>query len=178
MLQIRVAVYHSDINVYHHGKLAVLVQFVDLALFNLFELLGLCSHTRQNMLCENIYINIYIYIYICMFTYICVHTYTYTYTYLYIYIYIYIYIYRVKGALELLFNRYGYIRFAHAHERVSSKSFVVLIVGNSKSNHLGEQGTIHPSRVNPRDSYTFRIGVRPPVNERSAFKPPAVLESQ
>jgi len=38
-------------------------------------------------------------------------------------------------------NRYGLIRFAHVHERVSTKSFVVLIIGNAKSNHLGAQGT-------------------------------------
>jgi len=34
---------------------------------------------------------------------------------------------RVQGALQLLINRYGQIRFAHVHERVSTKSFVVLI---------------------------------------------------
>jgi len=48
---------------------------------------------------------------------------------------------RVKGALQLLMNRYGEIRFAHVHERVLAKSFVVLIIGNSKSNQLGAQGT-------------------------------------
>jgi len=37
------------------------------------------------------------------------------------------------GALQLLMNRYGWIRFVHVHERVSTKSFVVLIIGNSKS---------------------------------------------
>jgi len=51
---------------------------------------------------------------------------------------------RVKGALQLLINRYGQIHFAHVHERVSTKSFVVLIIGNSKSNHLGVQGTLNP----------------------------------
>ena len=40
---------------------------------------------------------------------------------------------RDKGALQLLINRYGYIRFAEVPERVSTKSFVVLIIGNSKS---------------------------------------------
>jgi len=39
---------------------------------------------------------------------------------------------RLKGALQLLMNRYGKIRFAHVHERVSTKSFVVLIRGNSR----------------------------------------------
>jgi len=29
---------------------------------------------------------------------------------------------RVKRALQLLINRYGYIRSAHVHERVSTKS--------------------------------------------------------
>ena len=43
----------------------------------------------------------------------------------------------VKGALQLLMNRYGQIRFAQVPKRVSTKSFVVLIIGNSKSNHLG-----------------------------------------
>jgi len=50
---------------------------------------------------------------------------------------------RVKGVLQLLMNRYGYIRFAHVHERVSTKSLVVLIIGNSKSDHLGAQGTFN-----------------------------------
>jgi len=49
----------------------------------------------------------------------------------------------VKGALQLLMNRYGWIRFAQVPERVSTKSFVVLIIGNSKSNHLGAQGTFN-----------------------------------
>jgi len=40
-------------------------------------------------------------------------------------------------------NRYGYIRFAQVPERVLSTSFVVLIIGNSRSNHLGAQGTLN-----------------------------------
>jgi len=40
-------------------------------------------------------------------------------------------------------NRYGSIRFAQVPERVSTKSFVVLTIGNSKSNHLGAQGTFN-----------------------------------
>jgi len=56
----------------------------------------------------------------------------------------------LKGALQLLINRYGSIRFAHVHERVSTTSFVVLILGNSESNHLGAQGT-------------FQGPVQPPV---------------
>jgi len=48
-------------------------------------------------------------------------------------------------------NRYGWIRFAQVPERVSTKSFVVLILGNSKSFHLGAQGTFNPQncQVNP-----------------------------
>jgi len=59
----------------------------------------------------------------------------------------------LKGALQLLINRYGYIRFAQVPERVSTKSFVVLIIGNSKSFHLGTQGTfkhIHTRAPNNR----------------------------
>ena len=44
-----------------------------------------------------------------------------------------------KGALQLRMNRCGYIRFAHVHEQVSTKSPVVLILGDSKSNHVGAQ---------------------------------------
>ena len=47
----------------------------------------------------------------------------------------------LKGALQLRINRYGEIRFAQVPERVLTKSFVVLIIGNSRSNHLGVQGT-------------------------------------
>jgi len=50
---------------------------------------------------------------------------------------------RVKGALQLLINRYGLIRFAQVPERVLTKSFVVLIIGNSKSFHIGAQGTFN-----------------------------------
>jgi len=55
---------------------------------------------------------------------------------------------RVNGALQLLINLYGEIRFAQVRERVSTKSFVVLIIGNSRSNHLGAQGTfnLNPNR--------------------------------
>jgi len=38
----------------------------------------------------------------------------------------------------------GYIGFAQAPERVSTKSFVILIIGNSKSNNLDAQGTFKP----------------------------------
>ena len=41
------------------------------------------------------------------------------------------------------------MRFAQIPERVSNKSFVVLIIGNSKSNHLGAQGTFKGYYPNP-----------------------------
>ena len=47
----------------------------------------------------------------------------------------------VKGALQLLINRYVSIRLAQVPERISTQSFVVLIRGNSKSFHLGAQST-------------------------------------
>jgi len=53
---------------------------------------------------------------------------------------------RVKGALQLLINRYGQIRFAQVPERVSTESVVVLIIENSKSFHLGAQSTFNPSQ--------------------------------
>jgi len=40
--------------------------------------------------------------------------------------------------------------FAQVPERVPTKSFVVLIIRNSKSNHLGAQGTFKPARDNPQ----------------------------
>jgi len=49
----------------------------------------------------------------------------------------------LKGALQILINRYGKIRFAQVPERASAKSFVGLIAENSKSNHVGAQGTLH-----------------------------------
>jgi len=53
----------------------------------------------------------------------------------------------LKGALQLLINRqrlinrHRLIRFAHVHERVSTQRFVGLIIGHSKSNRVGAQGT-------------------------------------
>ena len=80
---------------------------------------------------------------------------------------------RAKGALQLLINRYG---FAQVPERVSTKSFVVLIIGNSKSFHLGAQGTFNPiyrllflclfvgvSRANP----TSRVN--PSINDERSY---------
>jgi len=51
----------------------------------------------------------------------------------------------LKGALQLLINRYGKIRFAHVelHERILTMSFVILIIGNSKSNNLGAPSTFN-----------------------------------
>jgi len=48
-----------------------------------------------------------------------------------------------KGALQLLSKRYGRICFAQVPERVSTKSFLVLIIGNPRSNHLGARGTFN-----------------------------------
>jgi len=48
----------------------------------------------------------------------------------------------MKGALQLLINRYGYILFAHVHAGVSNASFVVLIIENSKLKYLGAHGTV------------------------------------
>jgi len=50
----------------------------------------------------------------------------------------------LKCALQLLMNRYGYICLAQVPERVSTRSVVVLIRGNSEMNHLGAQGTFNP----------------------------------
>jgi len=62
--------------------------------------------------------------------------------YLYTHLFMYVLIWScIKGALQLLTNRYGWICFAHVHERVLTKSFVVLIRGNSKSFYLGVQST-------------------------------------
>jgi len=55
-----------------------------------------------------------------------------------------------EDALQLLINRYGYIRFAQVPERISNTSFVVLITGNSKSNHVGAQGTLNPRHPMPK----------------------------
>jgi len=69
----------------------------------------------------------------------------------------------VKGALQLLINRYGYIRFAHVHERVSTKSFVVLIIGNSESNHLGAQGIFKYKNMYNKYTYKCKLVVNPDV---------------
>jgi len=47
----------------------------------------------------------------------------------------------LKVPCQLLINRCGSIRFAQVPERVSTERFVVLIIGKSKSNHLGAQGS-------------------------------------
>jgi len=64
----------------------------------------------------------------------------------------------LKVPLQLLMNRYGYIRVAQVSARVSTTRFVVLSIGNSKSNLLGAQGTFnthtHIYRVNP-DIYIY-----------------------
>ena len=43
---------------------------------------------------------------------------------------------RLKGSLQCQVIFLFGIRAAHAHERVSTDSFVILMLGNSKSNHL------------------------------------------
>jgi len=45
-----------------------------------------------------------------------------------------------KGALQLLINRYGYIRFAQVPERILTKSFVVLMIGSSRVESLRRTG--------------------------------------
>jgi len=51
---------------------------------------------------------------------------------------------RVKGALQLLSERYGSIHFAQAPERVSTESFVVLILGNFRVESLRSTGHLPP----------------------------------
>ena len=57
---------------------------------------------------------------------------------------------RAEGALRILMNRYGSIRLARVPERVSTTSLVILSIGNSKSFHLGAQGTFDPAVIAPR----------------------------
>jgi len=57
-----------------------------------------------------------------------------------------------KGALQLLTSRYGQICLAQVPERVSTKSFVVLIIRNSKSNPIGAQGTLKKGKLGPAHS--------------------------
>jgi len=71
-----------------------------------------------------------------------------------------------KGALQLLMNRYDKVGFAQVPERVSTKRIVVLIIGNSKSNHLGAQGTFK-ELLRPFGSH----GVRVRVNSPGSTKP-------
>jgi len=44
-------------------------------------------------------------------------------------------------------NRYDSIRFAQLPEQVLTKSFVGLIIENSRSNHVGAQGTFNRSNL-------------------------------
>jgi len=55
----------------------------------------------------------------------------------------------------------GKIRFAQVPERVSTKSFVVLVIGNSKSNHLGAQGTLKEKLVTHTDTRKEQNHKRP-----------------
>jgi len=61
----------------------------------------------------------------------------------------------LRSAWQLLISRYGYIRFAHVHERVWTESIFVYIMGNSKSNHLGVQGTLYPTWCSALTLNTF-----------------------
>jgi len=65
----------------------------------------------------------------------------------------------IKGALQLLINR----RFAQVPERVSTRSFVVLIVGNSKPFHLGAQGTFKKRREKKEKRKQDRVTRRSPT---------------
>jgi len=49
---------------------------------------------------------------------------------------------KVEGALQPLSKPSRAIRFAHAHERVSTKCFVVLIFGNSRVESLRRTGHV------------------------------------
>jgi len=46
----------------------------------------------------------------------------------------------LEVALQLLIKRYVFIRFAQVPERVSTKSFVVLIIGNARVESLRRTG--------------------------------------
>jgi len=52
----------------------------------------------------------------------------------------------LESAMQLLINSYRKTRFAQVPQRVSMKSFVVLFIANSKSNHFGAQGTFYHIR--------------------------------
>ena len=80
-----------------------------------------------------------------MYIYIYLLTYLYIYIYVCVCVYVYMYIY-IHICIYIGFTRY--IGFTET-ERVSIKSFVVLILGSSKSNHLGAQGTFNPKGKAP-----------------------------
>jgi len=65
---------------------------------------------------------------------------------------------RVKDALQLLI-RYEQIRFAQVPERVLTQGFVVLIIGNSKSSHLGAQSTFKGLTPNLNPSLSVADGL-------------------
>jgi len=50
----------------------------------------------------------------------------------------------LKGALQLLINRHGYIRFVQVPERVSTRSFVVLIYRKLEVESLRRAGRPQP----------------------------------
>ena len=63
-----------------------------------------------------------------------------------------------KGALQVLIKCYGQIRSAQVPERILAKSFVVLIMRSSKSNHLGAQGNFKV-RIYPMHIYIYCLSV-------------------
>jgi len=66
---------------------------------------------------------------------------------MYIYICIYVHIYIYMCVCVCVCVCVMYVSEFDVHERVSTKNFVVLIIGNSKSNHLGAQGTFNQVRL-------------------------------
>jgi len=63
-----------------------------------------------------------------------------------------------KVALQPLIEHYGYVRLVQVPERVSTKSFAFLIIGNSKPNDVGAQGTFQSDTFG--DLYTLAWDVR------------------
>jgi len=74
----------------------------------------------------------------------------------------------LKGALQLLMNRDGLIQFAQVPQRVSMKSFVVLITGNWRLNQLGAQGTFNTS-ISARSGYSGLTHATSPLASRAPY---------
>jgi len=87
--------------------------------------------------------------YKCIFKYVYIYIYICTYTYIHISIYLSIYLSICCGRwieklIEIEDSRRGAKASFDELTRATTKSVVVLIIGNSKSNHLGAQATFHP----------------------------------